>query len=301
MVVREYPRTNLPSCSKERFYFDIETTGLSRERHRIILIGVCLPGETGLIRQYFAEEPDEEKEILQLFIKDIEGLSESVSFNGTAFDIPFLDAAFRRCGLSFEMPKARHEDLLLFLRPLKTIWKWESLRLKEVEKQLGILRKDGISGNDSVALYREYLKNPAPGILHHLLLHNYEDVFHLTLLQEKINEKLLAESRTILCGDKRLQTHLYEASHKGATGRFRFLNLHSDFDLQYFYADGSALFTDESFCTLSVFLQKGIGPEGEPLYYVQTGEDSIPLFLKEEVLTDNLFFLLEQKISEIFV
>lgn len=300
MIVKEYPWENPPSCSEERFYFDIETTGLSRENHRIILIGLCsLTKSGGRIKQYFAEDPQEEREILQAFMDDIRGFPQSVSFNGTVFDIPFLDAAFRRCGLSFEMPKKDHQDLLVLLRPLKNIWKWESLRLKEVEKQLGISRKDTITGKDSLALYKEYLRDPRPAILHNILLHNYEDVLHLPLLHEKIREKMFKRSHIFTLDGKELRTLLYEASHKGATGRFRFLNLHSDFDLQYFYEDGSALFTDRSFCTFSVLLQKGVGPEGATLHYVECEGQKLPLFLEKEVLEDNLFFLLDRKISEI--
>lgn len=63
---------NLIDIPKNHFVFDIETTGLSPKYCKVILIGVLynLNNKT-IIKQYFAESEEEEKDLLLKFINDI--------------------------------------------------------------------------------------------------------------------------------------------------------------------------------------------------------------------------------------
>ena len=71
--------------------FDIETTGLSPAYGQVILTGFVTvkDGETRL-KQYFAQSPSQEEEVIRATLAEIADLGYLVTFNGRMFDIPFL-------------------------------------------------------------------------------------------------------------------------------------------------------------------------------------------------------------------
>ena len=72
-------------------FFDIETTGLDHRRSHLYLLGMIFQenGSWKLV-QLFAEKPAEETEILEAFAKRLSVSSPLIHFNGTTFDIPYL-------------------------------------------------------------------------------------------------------------------------------------------------------------------------------------------------------------------
>lgn len=303
MIIRKYTpyEINLPIDQPPTLYFDIETTGLNRQKHPIILIAAgFFKDKTVEIRQYCAENTGQEKEILSAFVKDIRSVEHLVSFNGKVFDAPFLDTAFARHHIPFQISSKSHEDLLVFLRPLKKIWLFDNLKLKSVEQFFGIRRKDTISGKDSIDLYRAYLRHPNPAYLHNILLHNYEDVKHLSILHQKVWERITEESICIPLGEKSFQTFLYNFSHQHHTADFHFKNIHSDLSLHYFYENGDQLKIEGSHTLLQTILKKGRDSSGQTVYYTSFSEYKIPLIRDRQLLIDNLYSLLKYKISEIF-
>ncbi|MEW9096256.1 MAG: ribonuclease H-like domain-containing protein [Clostridiaceae bacterium] len=161
-------------------FFDIETTGFSKEEDKIILISVgkYIDGNIYNVKQYFAESIEDEKNILFEFGKDITNFNKWCSFNGIAFDEPFIKHKLYKNKLEIELPN-EHIDLYRLIRPYHKQLGLNRCNLKTVEKHLGIERKDTIDGGISVILYNEYLKTRDEDLKKKILLHNYEDVLNL--------------------------------------------------------------------------------------------------------------------------
>ena len=100
MTMKEYTNTfsvsHLSASSRsylnpEALMLDIETTGLSAAHHFIYCIGCSWVQEDFVtIKLFFAENEQEEPQILALFADLVKSFSEIITFNGTTFDLPFL-------------------------------------------------------------------------------------------------------------------------------------------------------------------------------------------------------------------
>lgn len=162
---------------------DIETTGLSRQFNKVVLIGILYNSNNSIVlKQFFAERPSEEIDILIEFASILKEFSYVVTYNGAAFDIPFLKERFNANNLNWCFDNIQNIDILQHLKRERKQLPLENLKLKTVEAYLGIYRKDTISGKDSVLLYNEYVKNPSISLEKTILLHNYEDIYYLNKL-----------------------------------------------------------------------------------------------------------------------
>ncbi|MCG4585515.1 ribonuclease H-like domain-containing protein, partial [Anaerosalibacter bizertensis] len=78
-------------------FLDIETTGFSRVKDIIYLVGLLIYNEGKYtLKQYFLNSPEKEKLLLKSLIHDIEESKYIVTFNGNTFDIPFLNSKYRK-------------------------------------------------------------------------------------------------------------------------------------------------------------------------------------------------------------
>lgn len=192
-------------------YFDIETTGFDRKCDNIVLIsfGRFTDKNKLLIKQYFADTLQDESKILYNFGIDIVKYNIWCSYNGIAFDEPFVKERMNQNNINniyFQFPKY-HVDLYRLVRPYYKRLGMERCNLKSLEKYLGINREDKIDGGISVDLYKEFLKTNDSKIKNTIMLHNYEDVLNLPRIHEftfKIrNNKLLMRENGITEKQKR--------------------------------------------------------------------------------------------------
>jgi len=153
-------------------YLDIETCGLSAAP--VFLVGLCMVGERNLVlRQLFARNYAEERALLAELRRIASEHDFLVTFNGKAFDVPFLRdrAIHHRLDPPIRLP---HLDLFSMARRR---WK-ESLqncRLKTIEWHVLRRRRAGdVGGSEIPGLYHDYVKR---GEAHRLL-----PVFHHNLL-----------------------------------------------------------------------------------------------------------------------
>lgn len=154
-------------------YLDIETTGLSRHRDSITTVALY----DGKDVRYYVQGVN-----LQDFRDDIAGFKLLVSYNGKAFDIPFLEQHLK---VSLPQP---HIDLMHLLRSLGF-----KGGLKGCEKQLGLVRQglDGVDGSFAVRLWRDYAANGNVRAMETLLAYNIADAVNLEILMvEAYNLKL---------------------------------------------------------------------------------------------------------------
>lgn len=180
-------------------YFDIETTGFDKEEDNLILIslGGFKDYNNFSIKQYFAESLEDEKEVLRNFKDDLEKCNKWCSYNGIAFDEPFIKRRMEKHNLYFEAPD-QHIDLYRRIRPYYKQLGMERCNLKSVERHIGIHREDKIDGGISVDLYKEFLITYEQALKETIMLHNYEDVLNLPKIHEFIykvenNHKLTRE------------------------------------------------------------------------------------------------------------
>jgi uncharacterized protein YprB with RNaseH-like and TPR domain len=180
-------------------YFDIETTGFDKLEHHIILIslGYFITDSNFHIRQYFAEDIYEEQMILKAFAADISKYSRWCSYNGIAFDEPFITRKLANYKLDCILP-TEHIDLFRLIRPYYKKLGLNRCNLKSVEKHLGIDRADKIDGGESIKIYNEYVAIKSYELRETILLHNYEDVLNLPqvfklIYEIDINPKLVRE------------------------------------------------------------------------------------------------------------
>lgn len=127
---------------------DIETTGLTPGYDSITVIGLA---DGAGCRAFVAGKPQAGDEMLARFVETIRPYRLLVTFNGANFDVPFIERHFKDANFRFEMP---HIDLL---------WPARSLGLggglKDMEKQLGIVRGDDIKdmrGHEAIQLWGQW-------------------------------------------------------------------------------------------------------------------------------------------------
>ncbi len=173
---------NLSSYVKKEdiMIFDIETTGLSHTFHHCILIGfIVYEHQHFVAHQLFCDTRHEEAQILNAFINIANKKSMLISYNGHSFDIPFLNSRLNHHKIQYKILKEKNFDLLRLVRTQKETLHLADLKLKSLEKYLGINRKDTISGRESVHLYKYYEKSGDKDAKHKILLHNKEDIIYL--------------------------------------------------------------------------------------------------------------------------
>ena len=145
-------------------YIDIETTGLSKDDNEITTIALYNGKE---VFTYVNGKN------LKQFPIDIQQYKIIVTYNGKAFDVPFIEKYF---GIHL---KHTHLDLRYLLKDLNLTG-----GLKMIEYQLGIDRGDlrAVDGFFAVTLWREYHRNKNASALETLLAYNCTDVVNLEFL-----------------------------------------------------------------------------------------------------------------------
>ena len=87
-----FPQEKIPEKTESFLFFDIETTGFSRDNTILYLIGCGYFAEEGFqFIQWFNDDGTSEEEILLAFQNILSKKDwQLVTFNGNSFDIPYL-------------------------------------------------------------------------------------------------------------------------------------------------------------------------------------------------------------------
>lgn len=162
--------------------FDIETTGLSPAKCKVILSGILLRrGDNCEVIQYFANEVSDEKEIIEKTLEALSSVDYIITYNGKHFDLPFMETRAKKYGLCFQ-PPVYNLDLFLVIQGHSNLRQTlPNLKQKTVEVFMGLAssRDDEISGGESVALYEQYMQSHAFALEKTILLHNHDDLIQL--------------------------------------------------------------------------------------------------------------------------
>jgi uncharacterized protein YprB with RNaseH-like and TPR domain len=167
--------------------FDIETMGFSSVP--IILIGLALiKDDRLLIEQYLSRNAEEEPAILEAFASHLREVDTVITFNGTRFDIPFVEDRFSYHKMKGDIYNKVHHDALPLSR-----YEWKkklpNCKLCTLEKHiLGIEREDDVPSRSVPDFYRTYIQQKNVGPLIPIIGHNRQDLITLARIFSKLRE-----------------------------------------------------------------------------------------------------------------
>jgi uncharacterized protein YprB with RNaseH-like and TPR domain len=165
-----------PSFRNRTAYLDIETTGMGAWAE-VTVVGVY---DGNRVRTYVHGDN------LDDLPQDLAQFALLVTFNGAAFDLPFLSRRFRGLDLSHLHADLRHVLKRLGYRG----------GLKQIEREMGLERSErtaGLDGWDAVRLWNEYRAGNEQA-LELLIEYNTEDIVNLEHLMATAYERLRAQT-----------------------------------------------------------------------------------------------------------
>lgn len=263
---------------EELLFFDIETTGLSKYRSSLYLIGYLLYDSASgswISGQYFCESLEDEIPVLKAFFALLHDKTTLVSYNGDRFDLPFLTHLATQYRIPCPLDSMKSIDLLRLFQPLKKLLSLEDLKLKTCEHFLDIAREDRYSGKDLIGIYEQWQKEKDPERLHLLLLHNQEDIENLPNLLPLLQYRHITDaSKTLLS-----QNQIDSADGTPESLRFTF---HTSAPLPkplHFKDDSYRLTLEADSITLDIRLYAGelryFYPDIENYYYLPAEDMAI--------------------------
>lgn len=181
------------NLKKDECILDIETTGLDPKRDKIVVLGLIYfnyEKNKFYIDQYFSKNDEEELRLLQIYKEKIKD-KKLITYNGEIFDLPFLNIRLIENKLDPVFPE--NIDLYKFIKSKRKLIEFESMKLIDIEKIVGIERNDP-SRYKVISKLSEKFKNrnnPWP-----ILIHNKNDLIAteaISNLDDLINDKLSFE------------------------------------------------------------------------------------------------------------
>ncbi len=151
-----------PNLREDILYFDVEATGLDKDKDSITTIATYNGKE---IKLFVAGEN------LNQFPEYADNYSAIATFDGARLDIPLIN---RQLNYFFSQI---HFDLFYISRSLRVYG-----GLKKIERRIGVDRDpliQEIDGTFAIFLWKEYQETRDPKFLETLLSYNIEDVIHL--------------------------------------------------------------------------------------------------------------------------
>lgn len=204
MITRQFSLEQMPEYPFERDYdisklvfFDIETTGFAADSTYLYLIGCAYYKDNSFqLIQWFCEDLREEAQVMTSFFEFLKNYEILLHYNGSGFDIPYLQRKCDLLQLSYSFDHMKSIDLYKKIGPYKKIFRLNNFKQKTIETFLNIYRNDTYGGGDLIQVYQSYLgkkhfeelrSRRSPGtifetpseaeiLLHHLLLHNEDDI-----------------------------------------------------------------------------------------------------------------------------
>ena len=184
----------LPCSTEKACFFDIETTGLSPKVSSLYLIGaVTIVEENAQLIQFFADDYKSEEALLTAFSDMLDSCSHVIHYNGSTFDIPYLEKKYAEHHLPSPFIATESIDIYKKVRSFHgkkqgksappSYFKTPNLKLTTAEKLLGFDRGEDVSGKDCIKLYSEYMQHKfahndseADRLFAAMLSHNHDDL-----------------------------------------------------------------------------------------------------------------------------
>lgn len=183
-IIREQVNINLNSNylknEDEICFLDIETLGLRRDQDPIYLIGFLYKDRSEwILEQVWISSLDKESDLLNYSLKLIDKFKYIVNYNGSSFDLPYINHRSRLYNLGSQIDILKSFDIYSLLRSNRDVLSLENLKLETVEEYLGIYREDIYSGLECIYMYKDFLKTNDTSLKSKILQHNYDDLIYL--------------------------------------------------------------------------------------------------------------------------
>lgn len=167
---------------EEVLFLDIETAGL-RQRDPIICLGVgWWRGEVFHVKQWTLHELDAEVDLLAALARVTPDFEAACTYNGKSFDVPRISHRLAHFGLSDDVARLGHVDLIHTARrqlPRRA----HRLDLGSLERDvLGFRRAHDLPGREVPERWRAFCESRKPDLLDDVVSHNHLDVLSLTAL-----------------------------------------------------------------------------------------------------------------------
>lgn len=274
------------------FIFDIETTGLSPKFCKVILIGILYNCQNKtVIKQFFAENEDEEKDILSAFVDNIKSFRRHVTYNGLGFDIGFINYRLKKHNIDFNLDKEEDFDIFRFIKQFKAPLGLKDCSLNTVETYFDIHRNDVIDGGESVKLYKEFVEKQDYKIMDTIFLHNYEDIYNLSKLiniKDLVGKKLnLLELNGVNHNLKVFPLNYKINAKKLCMNYFIFSGNHNNISI---YNDNYCIICQDNNISLEININKGVDREKNTILFYNLSK-IIPLKFNDNVLDANIYSL----------
>jgi len=160
-------------------FLDLETMGLFTGQPLVVAgLARLAADNTVIVEQYVVRDFPDELALLFEVNRQVGEHKAMVTYNGKAFDLPFLTGRSAYYGVKLS-PPGLHFDLLHFCR---RAWRGEleGCSLRSIEQSiLGISRETDLPGELVPEFYYEYLRTGNAGFLKPIVDHNRQDVISL--------------------------------------------------------------------------------------------------------------------------
>ena len=161
-------------------FYDIETTGLSRNSTFLYLVGaVAYEEKNWQMYQWMIEDETEEPALLNIFSEFLQNFSCTIQYNGDSFDQPYLEARYQIHGLPSPFESLPSLDLYRELKPVKGLLKLSRMNQPSMEAFLGITERTYCDGGACIRLYKQFASGKKPEAGEILMGHNQEDLLGL--------------------------------------------------------------------------------------------------------------------------
>lgn len=163
-------------------FIDIETTGFNRNRNMIYLIGIQYydkERQLWILKQLFAEDFNEEKVLLLELSKLLPLYDKIVTYNGELFDIPFINHRLSLLEIPYSLEITKSMDIYKVVKKSRSYLNLENLKLKTLERYLGLYRDDLYTGKDCIDFYLNYIDSRDEVLFNKIMQHNYDDLYYM--------------------------------------------------------------------------------------------------------------------------
>jgi len=173
----------VPLAPERLLFLDIETTGLAATP--LFLVGTLVWEEGLVVRQYLARTYAEERAVIALLAEAMRRRRTLVSFNGKAYDLPYVRAR----AAATRAPVAEPEFHLDLLHLARRAWRSRlpDCRLQTLETFIcGRVRRGDIPGHLIPDVYHEYVRTGNAAQIGEIVRHNRHDLITLADLMTRV-------------------------------------------------------------------------------------------------------------------
>lgn len=265
-------------------FFDIETTGFSPHKDEITIITIAKYFNDNKCRITVLISENNEKEILYEFLNCIIGNYEIYSFNGYEFEEKFIYQKLLKYEIPFDFKQFKFISLKSILRHFANFIGLKKLSRRDVEDFFNIKREKYYD----IHLILKELKKEDLTYNEDVLNHSLDEIRSLVKLFISIFQ--MQFENNLALGNLRFYLSDFFISAETVKLYFK-VNKKYQFN-QFFLTNGEKIITFQNNIEIEIFT-KIVYEEDSKIILYENEEDYIPLFIKNEIIYDNIYFILK--------